>query len=221
MTFLQWVDAAGDTIGLDLDVAKLLTYERAAEVTEHPVENGSPISDHVKAVNAAFGLEGVISNSPIRVPTTQMRGLARAAGNVEVRVGGETQRVTLQRWSGAFDRKRECNDLLAALVTGRFVVTLTTSLELLENLIVTRFKVTEDPDSGNALGLILDFKQLRLVGTSRAAVPAIRRIQVRAQRGPVPVDDRSALARGLDGNAAVTDAQQRARARRIARNGAT
>ncbi len=221
MTFLQWTDGAGDTVGLDLDVATLITYERAAEVTEHPVENGSPISDHVKTTNGTFSLEGIISNSPVRVPTTQMRGLQRATGNVEMRVAGETVRLALQRWSGPFDRKRDCNDLLVALVTGRFAVTLTTALEQLENLIVTRFKVDEDADSGNALKLTLDFKQLRIVGTARAAVPEVRRVQVRAQRGPVAVDDRSAAARLADGNSPVSREQQRARLERIQRNGAT
>lgn len=218
--FLQWIDGSGETVGLDLDVAKLITYERAAEVTEHPVENGSPISDHVKTTNGTFSVEGIISNSPVRVPTTQTRGLARAPGNVELRVAGETVRMTLQRWSGPFDRKRECNDLLVALVTGRFAVTLTTPLELLEDLIVTRFKVDEDQNSGNALKLTLDFKQLRIVGTARAAVPAVRRMGVRAEHGPVPVDDRSVLARGGDGNSPVSQAQERARLRRQQQNGA-
>jgi len=218
-TFLQWNDDSGETVGLDLDVATLITYERAAEVTEHPVENGSPISDHVKTTNGTFSIEGIISNSPVRVPTTQMRGLQRALSNVSVPVAGETVRVALQRWSGPFDRKRECNDLLVALVTGRFAVTLTTPLELLEDLIVTRFKVDEDRDSGNALKLTLDFKQLRIVGTARAAVPAVRRMGVRAEHGPVPVDDRSVLARAADGNSPVTQAQERARLRRQQQNG--
>ena len=57
----------------------------------------------------------------------------------------------------------------------------------------------------------LEMKRVRLVSTSRAAVPAVRRAQVASQRAAQPVDDRGVIARALDGGAPVT--QERAAAR--------
>lgn len=220
-TLFEWIDGSGETIALDVDVAKVITYERSAEVTEHPVENGAPIGDHVRAANGAFTLEGVISNAPVRVPTTQMRGLARAPGTVDLTVSGQRVAATLQRWSGPVNRKKECNDLLAALVAGRFKVALTTELESLDDLAMTRFKVTEDAQSGNALVFACDLKQLRLVGTARAAVPAVPTLQARTNRGPVPPDDRTLLARAADGGAAQTPEQRVQAAERARQRGLT
>lgn len=210
--YLQWVDARGDTVGLDIDAAKVVTYERAAEVTEHPVERGSPVADHIRTVNGAFTLEGIISDTPVRIPRTHTRGLTRTARNVDLVVEGQPVRVQLQQWTGALDRRRACHEALTELVTARRVVTLTTRLETIENLAVTRVQVTEDEESGNALKLSLGFTQLRIAGTARATVPALPRNQVRAQRGAQPPDDRSASARGLDGGNAQTP-EQRAAAR--------
>lgn len=210
--YLQWGDARGDTVGLDIDAAKIVTYERAAEVTEHPVEGGSPIADHIETANGTFTLEGVISNTPVRIPRTHTRGLSRALANVDLRVGGQVERVQLQQWSGTLDRKRACHAALVELITRRTQVALTTSLETIEHLALTRVQVTEDEESGNALKLSLGFTQLRIVGTARAPVPAIPRAQVRAQRGTQPADDRSLAARAEDRGAAPTP-EQRAAAR--------
>lgn len=208
---LQWIDDAGDAVSLDIDVATTVNYERSAEVTEHPVEDGSPTADHIRIVNGIFSLEGVISDTPVRVPRSHTRGLARAVGNVELRVGNDTVRVQLQRWSGPLERKRACNDALAELVGRRYKVTLTTSLEEVTNLAVTRFHVTEDVEAGNALKLQIEFKQLRFAQTARAAVPAIPRARPVAPRGPQPPEPlRSTIAAQQDGGAAPTDAQRRA-----------
>lgn len=214
--YLQWTDARGDIVGLDIDVAKVVTFERAAEVTEHPVENGSPVADHIRTVNGAFTLEGIISDTPLRIPRTHTRGLSRSPTSVDLSVAGERVQVQLQRWSGTLDRRRACYEALNALVRDRRAVTLTTRLETIENLAVTRVQVTDDEEAGNALKVSLGFSQLRIAGTARAPVPALPRNQVRAQRGAQPPaqppDDRSNLARGEDSGNAPTP-EQRAAAR--------
>lgn len=210
--YLQWTDARGDLVGLDIDVATVVTYERTAEVTEHPVENGSPVADHIRTVNGSFTLEGIISDTPVRIPRTHTRGLSRAPSTVDLSVSGKAVQVQLQRWSGALDRRRACHAVLAELQEKRYVATLTTRLETIENLAVTRVQVTDDEEAGNALKFSLSFTQLRIAGTARAPVPALPRNQVRAQRGTQPADDRSAAARALDGGNAQTP-EQRAAAR--------
>lgn len=184
-TLLQW-EEAGETVGLEIDVTPAEGYESTAEVTEHPVETGSAIADHVRPGNPTVTLEGLITHAPVRVPTTQTRGLARAPGNVELRVSGETVRVTLQRWSGPLDRVRACDALFAALVEAGTVVSLTTSLRVTENLVITRYKVDRSAATGDALPITLELRKLRVVSTSRVAVPAVRRLQPVEPRGPQP-----------------------------------
>lgn len=212
-TSIHWTDDAGATVALELDVAKVLTYERTAEASEHPVESGPPIADHIKLTAGQFTMEAVVSNTPVRIPTTHTRGLTRASAAVDLRVGDQIERVQLQQWSGTLDRKRACHDELRALIARRRLIVLTTPLETIENLALVRVQVTEDESSGNALKVALGFSQVRVAGTARAPVPAIPRAQARAERGPQqPPDDRSLAARGADRNAPPTP-EQRAQAR--------
>lgn len=204
---LTWIDASGAEVVLTLDGTKTQGYEHIAEVTEHPVESGAPVTDHIRPQNPTTMIEGVITNAPIAVPATQAPGVVLAAQVVTLPSGAK---VSLMRWSQSFDRKKVCDELLGALLESAQLVTLTTSLRSTPGLAVSRYKADRS-DSGDAVNVTLEFKRVRIVSTSRATVPAVRRAQVSSQRAAQPVDDRSALARALDGGSPVT--QERAAAR--------
>jgi len=182
---LQWT-VEGEDIALELDVAPTETYEASVEVTKHPVETGSAISDHVSPTPSRITLEGLITNTPIRTPRTQTRGLARAPASITLTVAGQEVRVQLAQWSGPLDRVRECDELLASLVNAGVSVTLTTSLRVTEHLILVRYSVARTVDNGSALPVTLEFEQIRVVSTSRVAVPAVRRLQTPQARGQQP-----------------------------------
>lgn len=210
-TLITWADDAGGEGAIEIDAVKTRGFESAAEVTEFPVERGAAITDHVRPLNGTLSLEGVISNTPMIVPTTQMQGITAAPGSVALPGGDGKARATMLQWSGAFDRRKTCDALFLALIEAGTVVTVTTSLRITESLAITRYKVDETADTGQALALVLEFKRLRIATTARAPVPAVRRLQVPAQRAVQPADNRSLLARALDGGAPASNARTAAR----------
>lgn len=194
MSILRWTAADGAETLLDLDVVTSEGFEASAETTEHPVETGSAITDHVKPVNGTISLEGVISNAPVRIPRSNTRGLSRAPSTVDLSVGGKAVQVQLQRWSGTLDRVRECDALLADLVANGTLVSLTAGLRTVENLVVVRYRVDRVAETGAALPFALDLKRVRIVSTSRVAVPAIPAARVAQNRGVVaPVEQNTTL----------------------------
>lgn len=211
LTLIGWTDANGVAGALEIDATKARGFELAAEVTEFPVESGSAITDHIRPTNGTVAIEGVISNTPLNAAATQMGGVTQSAQSVVLPGGDGTAKATLHRWSGPFDRRLACDAILAGLVAAGTPVTLTTSLRILENLAITRYKVDESAETGEALPVVLEFKALRLATVARAPVPAVRRLQVPQQRGVVPADDRSALARALDGGRPASADRQVAR----------
>ncbi len=176
----------GETVALEFDVATTETYGASAEVTEHPVETGSAVADHVRPASDTFTVEAIVSNTPIRVPSTQMRGATRTTTVLDLPVGREVVKVAVGQWSSTFDRVRDCHALLAALVRQGTVVSLAGSLSTEESLVLIGYRVSRTADTGGALPVTLDFKRLRRVSTARAPVPTIRRVQVPQQRGPQP-----------------------------------
>lgn len=184
---VEWVDGTGNTLMVELDATPTQAWESTAEVTKHPVETGSAIGDHVKPANDTITVEGILTNTPVIVPATQMQGATRAPGTLDLPGGGS---VSVQRWSGPFDRVSECRELLRSLVKAGLPATLSTGrregLRFDDNLVLVRFRVDRDATTGNSINVSLDFEQLRVVSTSRVAVPAVRRLQVPESRGTAP-----------------------------------
>lgn len=213
-TLIQWTDAAGATGALEVDATMTRGWETAAEVSEFPVESGTDVTDNIRAKNGTITMEGVISNTPVVLPSTQMDGITLAPGSVALPGGDGAQKATLFRWSGVFDRRKACDGILRAISEAGAPVSLTTSLRTMTDLGITRYKVDEDGDTGESLKFIMEFKALRIATTQRAPVPAVRRLQVTAPRAVQPPDNRSTLARALDGGAPATNARAAARAAR-------
>lgn len=208
-TVLTWEAAGAVPAGaLELDAASLLGFESTAEVTEHPVETGAAIADHIRPLNGTFSVEGVVTNHPIILPATQMNGVTLAPGTVTLPDGS---RATVQRWSAAFDRVRACDEVLRGLVEGGVRVTLTTALRTVDSLAVARYRAERNGETGESIKVTLELRKVRLATTARAPVPAVRRAQVRLERGAQPADNRSFLARVLDGGAPMQAARARAR----------
>lgn len=206
---MEWdglsVGAAG---ALEFDAAKLYGFERTADIPEHPVESGAAIADHIRPVNPICSIEGVITNTPVLVPTTQMQGVTRAPGTLALPGGGT---ITVLKWSDVFDRVRTCDAILDELAEKGELVRVFTGLRIVESLGIVRYRAERAPGGGDAVAITLEFKRVKIVSTARATVPAVRRVQVQAQRGAQPVDDRSWFARDLDGSGPVTAARERIR----------
>jgi len=145
-----------------------------------------------------------------------MDGVTRTSGSIPL-PGGE--RATAQVFSGPFDRVRACDRVLAALIEAGTLLTVTTGLRTTESLGLTRYKAERSSQHGDAVKVVLEFKRVRVASTRRVAVPAVRRAQVQVDRGAQPVDNRSALAMGLDGGAPATAARSAARSAARARGG--
>lgn len=195
-TLLTWEAASNVAAGaLELDATTLLGFETAAEVTEHPVETGPGVADHIRPLNGTLALEGVITDHPIALPATQMNGATLSPGTVDLPGGG---RATVQRFSAPVDRVRVCDAVLQSLVDGGVLVTVTTGLRTTESLAIARHRAERNGETGESVKVVLEFKRVRLATTARAPVPLVRRAQVQLDRGAQPADNRTAAARLSD-----------------------
>ncbi len=65
-SLFSWLDDAGNTNTLDVDVVMASADKRTAKLTDHVVENGSVITDHVVIMPESLALELVVSQTPIK-----------------------------------------------------------------------------------------------------------------------------------------------------------
>lgn len=195
---ISWDDDAAPSLAagaVELDATTLIGFESAAEVTEHPVERGPSVGDHIRPNNGTVTLEGVVTDAPITLPTTQAPGVSVASGTVSLPGGGT---AVAQRFSGTINRVRLCDETLRELVEAGALVTLTSGLRTVDSLAITRYAPERNADTGNSMKVTMAFKRVRIATTARAPVPLVRRAQVTLDRGAQPADNRTAAARLSD-----------------------
>ncbi|NBP03536.1 MAG: hypothetical protein EBU90_26275 [Proteobacteria bacterium] len=197
---LSW-QTGGRVVAVSLDACVTFGAEITAEPTEHAVERGASISDHVRPGHDTFTLEGTITQTPI---VDDGSAPSRAGlRTVALRPGAST---STWGWESPWERVRAVDALLRDAVASGALATLATGLRPeVSDLVITRYRAERSTAIGDAIGVTLELRRIRLVSIRRVEVPvpAQRRGQRQAQRGAQTAgqssDRRSALARALDG----------------------
>lgn len=148
---------------LELDLATEETISRTAQITSAPVEDGADVSDHVRLDPEGGVFSGFLVND--------------GADEEEVggRVGGSLEDI---RASSPIDQTRAGRILaeLQLLIINRDIVTISTSLELLTNVILTRVQGFQ-----KAPGVIEVSGAYRVIRKAVTELVALPKPEVKAQ----------------------------------------
>lgn len=172
--------------GYEIDVAELEEHVFENEITEHPVESGSDITDHVRARAITVTVDGVVSDTPFGA-------LAKRRDELVI-VGGEAFAKPSEE---AFARLLEINDT-------REPITIETSLRTYTDMVLESFRAPRNAGTGDALRFSATFKQIRLVTNERTTVlVSVPRGKKKVQRGQAFAPDVVAPAKTSDNAAAL------------------
>lgn len=147
--------------GYVIDAAPTEEHEFPNEVTEHPVEEGANVADHVIILPDVVTIEGVVSDTPI-APTS------------------------LQRTPNALPSDQALV-LLKGLRDSRRLTTIQTSLRVFQDVVLENLNVPRDARTGEALRFTATFRQVRLVTNQRTTIrTAVPRGRAKVNRGNKP-----------------------------------
>ena len=135
-----------DLVSLDLDVTQDEIHEWNNEVTQYPVEIGSPISDHIQLNPDNLTISGLITNSAI----------------------GES---ALSELAGGDDRIQTAFDVLLELRNNRQLVTVYTKHKIYTDMAIKSINLPRDASIGDSLKFKIEFINIRLVETQTVEVP--------------------------------------------------
>lgn len=130
---------------IECDVLVELETTLASEVTEHPVEDGFPVHDHVIRKPVKLSMVVVISNSPVTWYD---------------RFGGPSP----ERMSDALVKFEEIYK------TGQ-PITIVTSEKIYENMVMTDAKFRKSKENGRVLRVPLELTQIRKVQVRQVDIP--------------------------------------------------
>ena len=154
--------ADGWSVGeISLDLVLTETHSLNAVVTQHPVEDGSTISDHITILPRSGTMRVLVSNFSL----STAKGDARADWD-EIYDQGEAAQKSLP------NRAEEAWKKLKDLVKKRELVKVVTSLEVYEDVALTRVETTRDGDTGDALEIDIDYEQVTKVKLKETKVTA-------------------------------------------------
>lgn len=179
----------GQVVPLIIDVTEKEGFTAPAVPTEHPVEDGSDVTDHVVLKPKTITLSGLITETPFEgleglihaagataasAVGSSLGSFAGSVGGVAGAIGGASLAGTI---FGSTDR------VLSAVVTefvklrdAKSPVDIQTGLQLYKSFILSNFSASRDKTTGRAVHVDLEFKELILVEsqTTQVAIPKVK-----------------------------------------------
>jgi hypothetical protein len=164
-------------------------HEATAEVTEHPVETGSVISDHIKINPLVLNLEMFVTNTPIvdigrgsnslrnlqvprykapllPTPGSAFNAVATAIQNTN---GPRSFRVSVLDFPEPFDRVKEIHEQLLELWAAGATMSAITSTRTYDDMVLVGVNLPRTEPGGASFNLNL--KQIKTVTTSTVTAP--------------------------------------------------
>lgn len=170
MIRILYPDAAGvmQTIALmDLEP----THEMESTPTDHPVESGSDITDHVRLELRPFSARCLITNSLYEAAESHMG--AATPTTIAIPTGGGS--FAVYGFTEAVDRVQLVYTALKELRASRTPCTIVTNLERYESMIIKRLSFPEN--ATDAIELTIEAREIQIVTTTISANPRPRQVR--------------------------------------------
>jgi len=141
------------------DTAETVVKNFPNKVTNHPIEDGSPITDHIISEPKKITVSGVISDASFFFPADD------TFSKVSTLSDGTSKRVPVE------GRAQKALDELEQIRDGREVFTLQTRNEIFEQMVFTSFSVPRDANTGAAARVRFTAQQIETVKRRFVTVP--------------------------------------------------
>lgn len=194
MAFLEALLGYGGRVligDVTVDCSISETHSRQADITEHPVEKGSDISDNYRAKPRQVQITGMVSSTPIQTGFPG-QSLVSAVGSI---ISGD-------------DPVQNAWKTFNAYIDDGELISIFTSLQEYKDVGLSDLSTTRDAKTGQVLSFSITAKQIRIVTTSEADAIKLPKTEVagkdKKKKGKKPtkeateVKDQSAAAKLLD-----------------------
>lgn len=131
--------------GILLDATIEERHEYSNTITDHPIEAGGFVTDHVYENPRVLDVTGEITDSPVSF---------------------------FSALNGISNRRIEAKDQLVALYEAREVITVVTGLEIYDDMVMENLTFPRNQQTGQRLQFSVTFKQISLVASEIVGVAA-------------------------------------------------
>lgn len=161
------------TVGIvQFDASVNEVHSDEAEITDHPIEEGSIVSDHIRKKPASIEINGLVTNTPITF-LASVFGKSPLVNNIVPSLG--------TRVNDAYE------ELLRVMEAGE-TVDVITSLRDYENMAITSMTVNRNAQTGNVLDCTISLREIIIANSLTMDIPLPVAVanQIKANRGKKP-----------------------------------
>jgi len=161
---LFWVDDAGQVQLVDFDATLREEHVGASTPTRYPIEGNAGAVDHAVLEPVTRIYDVYVSDSPSHQPATHMFGVRAAFESVRVSTGVEGEKAASTARVLAFDgpvaRRERVFAELERLRTQRVLVSVSTTLDALDDMLITKVGAPLETRDGDGITFRLELQQI-------------------------------------------------------------
>lgn len=170
-------------------------HDGSAQVTEHAVEKGSPVADHIRTAPDRLTIDAVVTNTPITIPESNLDGASGSVRDLDVtiQVKGElpvgvplvgalvasaglldsttTVKAQTLQFDQPFDRARSVYDEIQEIYSSGTLVDISTSIRDYTDMAIESVSVPRTVDTAGSLEFSISTKTLRFAETQTVPAP--------------------------------------------------
>ena len=161
---------------LKIDATRAEEHSFRAKATQHEVEDGANISDHVIKTGRIVTLDGIISDDPISIAAAAIGNIGGIAGSLVEGLGGAVATGAVSKLgselitSGSKPSK-DAVDILEYIYEESIPLMITTSIKTYTNMIMESLSIPRNSRNANALEFKATFKEIRIVESEVVDIP--------------------------------------------------
>jgi len=147
---LTWEDDADQIVTFDATMSE--NHSSNSEVTDHPIETGASVVDHIRRLPEELGLVGVVTDDPLVAERSTKATAANTGGDPD------------QRAVSAY------NFILQSKDEGR-LVRVFTKLRDYRNMVIISLNVTRDRSESRIVRVELQLREVMIANTEQVEAP--------------------------------------------------
>jgi hypothetical protein len=161
---------------LKLDAALNIGHDTQTTPTEHPLEDGASISDHIIRKPAILSIEGIVTDDPISIVASALGAVSGIPGSLIGGVAGSVVSGAISALGSALlegDGRRSVNayETLLNLQKEGIPLTVVTGLKTYTNMVLFGLNVPQSSRNSNALQFSAKLKKIEIAVSETVIVP--------------------------------------------------
>lgn len=161
---------------LKIDATRAEEHSFKAKATQHEVEDGANISDHVIKTGRVVTLDGIISDDPITVAAAAIGNIGGIAGSLVGGLGGAVatgavSKIGSELIANGSKPSKDAVDILEYIYEESIPLMITTSIKTYTNMIMESLNIPRNSRNANALEFKASFKEIRIVESEVVDIP--------------------------------------------------